>query len=73
MDALLLGPVVFPAAPTAWLTKQDYCGACGPIQTFRVGVASIRGVTVLKNFFGVGVPSVRVNFGTTLFRLSSPS
>jgi len=57
LDALLLDPVVFPAAPTA----------------FKVGVASIRGVTVLKNFFGVGVPSVRVSFGTTLFRLSSPS
>ena len=31
LDALLLDPVVFPAAPTAWLTKlKDYCGFYDP-------------------------------------------
>ena len=34
----------------------------------------MRGVLDLKNFLGVGVPSVRVSFGTTtLLRFISPS
>ena len=41
--------------------------------TFRAGVEGKSGGPDLKNFLGVGVPSVKVNLGTTLLKFSSPS
>ena len=60
---------------------HKWCHYCrGPLRmpswivTFIVGVERMRGVPDLKNFLGVGVPSVRVSFGTTtLLRFMSPS